>query len=500
MKAHLLFKDADFGLDPWLSPHAEELVRDLQLTVLFETMAAEDDFTLEVSRKVLLAGLRDVEAIRYRQDVLRDCLQHPSVLREMYDLVVVAIEKGRKHYFGSYLRAQSILYTALDLLEILVEALKKLRTIAEEHSAEFTSGGFQTFFSMVKGDLDDIFFGRAEQHMSALRLRNGILLQAGLGTGGKGAGHILLEADTAKIGFFERLFGPQLPQYSFEIMEGDQAGALALTELRERGINRVASALAQSTEHIRSFLTALRTELAFFIACVNLHDRLVALDEPTCFPVPSPAWERQLSATGLYDACLALHRARNVVGNDLEADGKELLFITGANEGGKSTFLRSMGVAQLMMQAGMFVPAQSLRASISSGVFSHFRRPEDRGMKSGKLEEELARMSLLVDRLAPHSIVLLNESFSSTNEREGSEIARQIVSAFVDRQIRVLFVTHLYELSKSFHDRRLPNVLFLHAERREDGTRTFRIVEREPRETSFGEDLYRLVFDSTRGR
>jgi DNA mismatch repair ATPase MutS len=55
--------------------------------------------------------------------------------------------------------------------------------------------------------------------------------------------------------------------------------------------------------------------------------------------------------------------------------------ITGANQGGKSTFLRAMGQAQLMAQAGMFAPAQALSVSVCSGVFTHFKREEDATME-----------------------------------------------------------------------------------------------------------------------
>ncbi len=70
-----------------------------------------------------------------------------------------------------------------------------------------------------------------------------------------------------------------------------------------------------------------------------------------------------------------------------------LVMITGANQGGKSTFLRSIGLAQLMMQCGMFVPAESLSSNVCDGIFINFKREEDATMKCGKLDEELSRMS-----------------------------------------------------------------------------------------------------------
>jgi DNA mismatch repair ATPase MutS len=168
--------------------------------------------------------------------------------------------------------------------------------------------------------------------------------------------------------------------------------------------------------------------------------------------------------------------------------------ITGANQGGKSTFLRSIGLAQLMMQCGMFVPAESFRANVCDGIFTHYKREEDVSMISGKLDEELGRMSSIVDNLTPGSMVLFNESFASTNEREGSEIARQIVRALLESGIKVFYVTHLFDLAQRFYFAKMDTALFLRAERLADGQRTFRIVEGEPLPTSYGEDLYRRIF------
>jgi DNA mismatch repair ATPase MutS len=198
--------------------------------------------------------------------------------------------------------------------------------------------------------------------------------------------------------------------------------------------------------------------------------------------------------SGLYDPSLALTMKRPPVGNALAADRRSLVMVTGANQGGKSTFLRAVGLAQLMMHAGMFVAAESFAGEVSSGLFTHFKRREDATMKSGKLDEELDRMSRIASALEPESIVLFNESFASTNEREGSEIARQIVSALLERRVKVFFVTHLYELAHGFAERSPAEAIFLRAERSADGTRTFRLIEGEPLRTSYGRDLYREVF------
>jgi DNA mismatch repair ATPase MutS len=194
---------------------------------------------------------------------------------------------------------------------------------------------------------------------------------------------------------------------------------------------------------------------------------------------------------------LCLRVAGKVVGNDVDADARSLVVITGANQGGKSTFLRSVGLAQLMMQSGMFVPAQAFTADVRDAVFTHFKRQEDAGMDSGKLDEELRRMSEIADQITPNGLLLCNESFASTNEREGSEIARQVVRALIDTGVKVLYVTHMFDLAHRFHAAGEERVLFLRAERGANGRRTFKLAEGEPLPTSYGEDSYVKVFGAS---
>ncbi len=122
----------------------------------------------------------------------------------------------------------------------------------------------------------------------------------------------------------------------------------------------------------------------------------------------------------------------------------------------------------------------------------------DQIMKSGKLDEELNRMSDIAGSITPNSMLLFNESFAATNEREGSEIARQIISALVENGVKVFFVTHLYEFARGLFDKKMGNALFLCAERMTDGARTFGLVEGEPLQTGYGGDLYDEVFKSER--
>jgi DNA mismatch repair ATPase MutS len=496
MKAFLMFRDHDFE-ERQPGPGQQELIQDLELNTLFEVMARGDKFLFGVARSALLSSVTDLNTIRYRQSVLRDCLINSSVVRKIYELAVEAIAREKKGFWPfSPKYPRWILSRSVDVLAMFVEVLRKLRQIADESAPTFESEGFTRLFAMLKTELPDEYLVTLEDHLRQLALRDGVLISADLGQGNKGANYLLRKKQVTSKGWIQWTFARRPVEYTLQLHPRDQSGHEALGELRDLGINVVANALAQSTDHILGFFSMLRNELGFYVGCLNLREQLDEQGEQICFPVPTAPGERRHAFGGLYDICLALTLRRPVVANDLSLNGKGLVFITGANRGGKSTFLRSIGLAQVMMQCGMFVPAESFSANVCKAVFTHYKREEDVTMKSGKLDEELKRMSDIVERLTPDSMLLFNESFAATNEREGSEIARQIVSALLEKRIKVFFVTHLYEFARGFCDKRGGKAFFLRAERQADGTRSFRILEGEPLQTSYGQDLYDKIFCS----
>ena len=498
-----MYRDQDFDQQRTLPLNDAALMQDLELDTLFGAMAGGDEFLLQVAKQAVLLGLQDDrETVLYRQAVLKDCLRNYSVVEDLYDIAVEAIEGRRKQWWllGTGRHPGSILYGALAQLEMFVVTLARLRRVADEHADQFESEGFTAFFALLKGELADEYLTIVKGHLKALRFREGVLLSAELGNGNEGINYVLRKSRDKKAGWIQRVLARRPPAYTYRLDPRDEAGARALSDLRDRGISLVANAAAQSAEHVLSFLVMLRTELAFYLGCVTLYRQLAQKGVPVCFPNPMPFGARRHSCVRLCDTCFALRLERDVVGSDMDADGKGLVVITGANQGGKSTFLRSVGVAQLMMQSGMFVAAESFRADICRSLFTHYKREEDATMESGRLDEELNRMSSIADALTPDSMLLLNESFAATNEREGSEIARQIVYALLERHVRVFFVTHLYEFARGLWDDETDGALFLRAEREADGRRTFRLLPGEPLETSYGADIYEEIFGGATGR
>lgn len=495
MKVRLMYRDRDFDLDyltknpPCWRIGAEAAISDLELDILLNAMAGADEIIREAVKASFFPSLQDADEILYRQQALKDCLDNAEIVRRFYALAVEALAEYQKNWWSFSAKFLSSLFSnAVSSLKMFAGRLKKLRDFADKHKGTFRSEAFLSFFSLLRKELGDDYLNLMEEHLQELEFKDGILISARLGSGLQGVEYTLRRKKRAA---FRRrwIFAP-----AYKIAPRDDHGAADLTRRKERAIGVCTNVLGQAAEHVLNFFMLLRHELAFYVGCLNLHEKLREIGVKTCFPTVYPAGRARREFRGLCDIALALHMSKPPLGNDLASEGQLITFVTGANQGGKSTFLRSIGQSQIMMQSGMFVAASQYATHIVSGVYVHFKREEDASLKSGKLDEELTRMSELANHIKSGSLLLSNESFSTTNEREGAEIARQIFCALAANGIEVMCVTHLYALAKTFYNQNLSYVLFLRAKRQADGSRSFRITPGEPLRTAFGEDLFIKIF------
>ncbi|QEY35064.1 DNA mismatch repair protein MutS [Caproiciproducens galactitolivorans] len=492
MEVRLLADDFDFNMQEKPSCDWKTLSDDLELKRIISAMGNGDDLVENVCDQVLSHSLKNIEQIRYRQDILKDCISNSDTIRKLYKITCETKEqKSRLWSWLSPNQSLSINYSSsITLLKLYSEALLNIRNAAVRNSQNFHAKGWKRFIQMLQDELSDDYFTQVRALLNELKDEDnkGILISANLGNYCQGVNYVLRRKE-GKHFWWHWSFSPE-----FNLAPRDDAGASDFGKRRDRAINESTNVLSQSAEHIGNFFLTLQQELAFYIGCLNLHDKMKELKMPLCIPELLSLRSENRKFDNLYDISLALTKNTSVIGNRVCAENKRLTIITGANQGGKSTFLRSIGQAQLMMQCGMFVGAESFQAPIRNKIFTHFKKEEDSSMKSGKLDEELSRMNQISDQLSPYSFVLFNESFAATNEREGSEICRQITKALIDNKIEVFSVTHLYTYAISFLQDGRQDVLYLTAQRSEDGTRTFQIAPGQPVQTAYGEDLYRKIF------
>ncbi len=495
MRALLLYPDRSYQADRPLPPGADALERDLGLDALLDAMSGGDAFARGVARQVLLDPLPEAAPIRRRLDAFEDCRAHPEAIHELQAIAESALSREREFWgIGNY--PDSLLFRGVRALEGYAACLERLRLVADRAGNQFRSEAFSRFFASLRSELDDAYLAEVRAHLDRLELRDGTWISLGLGSEDRPAGHVLRRPLEERRSWWRRLAGPRSSALDFEIAEQDESGGQALARQREKGIASVARAVARSNEHLHGFFETLRAELAFYLAGIRLESALVGRGFSVARPEPAAPDPLVWEAEALYDPGLALRAPGPLVPNDLAADGRPLVVITGANQGGKSTFLRAIGLAQLLLQAGLFVPARRFRSSVAPGITSHFPREEDATMQRGRLDDELRRMEETVGHLRRGSLLLSNESFSSTNEREGSAIGADVFRACLDSGVRVVAVTHLFELARALHEDDASDRLFLRAERADDGRRTYRVLVGATLPTSFGADVFRRVFEA----
>jgi DNA mismatch repair ATPase MutS len=287
-----------------------------------------------------------------------------------------------------------------------------------------------------------------------------------------------------------------------------------ISRIMEKTTQPLARALKEFVSINSRVLTHLHGEFLFYLGALKVIDTMKACGLPVVRPVVLEREARHFQAADIYNVDLALHLLQRgggqpkdlsgeIVANDFVQDGGgRIIVVTGPNRGGKTTFLQGIGLAQIMMQVGLYVPAREASLSICDTVLTHYPALEKPEKGTGRFGEEAERIGLLFQAASRHSLILLNESLSSTSGGESLYLAQDIVRVLRMLGVRAVYATHLHGLAASAEelnrdtpgDSRVVSVVALveeDPERREPGSimPTFRIVPGPPEGHSYAIDL-----------
>lgn len=502
----------------------------------------------EMLKKVMMVPLRTEEEIYYRQEILRDCMENKEFMESLYEISRdmtfrwEALGKQQLDKPGSRDKSANLL-SRIEILHLFVNTLSQIKTLCRRYdtgagvdqrrqgsvsetdrermaksvpktAGRLVSPGLVAFclrleeeFSdeqeeKIREILSDIVFycdGREEYSLTGSSGKreyiSRMVLDCSVSAGLKLGVMNLEEVSTVERKLKKRKSDMTLREKMSTAFSREPTLILKdvdlledLKQLNEQVTAYIMDSFRPMMDELKDFFEELYTQTAFYQACGNLFTRCKRSHIHLCFPEVGS--REQLHFKELMEFCMAVYRGLIPIGNDCDVDGKRLLVVTGANQGGKSTFLRSVGIAQVMMQCGMPVCAKAFVSGIFPHLFTHFTRREDSAMNSGRLDEELGRIDRIIRHLGDGSMVLLNESFATTTEEEGSGIADDVIRAMLEAGVKVLTVTHLLAFARKMYERQLQEAAFLTAQRREDGTRTFKMIAGAPELTSFGLDLY----------
>ncbi len=225
-----------------------------------------------------------------------------------------------------------------------------------------------------------------------------------------------------------------------------------------------------------------RKEIEFYLTMLDFTDRITDAGIPLTYPTVGEG--RIINITEAYDVSLLAKNETNIIPNDVRFTTEEpFYFLTGANGGGKTTYLRTVGIAVLMFLLGCPVPCQSATISDISSVFAHFPRDE-RFDGSGRFVEENNRVNAILENMDENSLVLLNETYSTTNEENAVKMTEKLANELWSKRIFGLYITHQHGLSES----EIPylNVLI---DLNDENRRTYKIARQKSVGGSYAKDI-----------
>ncbi len=525
-----------------------ESINDLSIDFILEALT-EQRYERDHIRKLMISVTDDPEVIRYRRDVFEDFLRFPELRKAMEDLVkkladLRDLERFQKDQESSafwslvnrlrevdeYVCCISLMRDILSDLDIKSEGMCTLRDLVKDISLE--SG-----FEELKADIDETM----EKVRKLKSITIGVNLDDMLRPSSAGVVS-LNDSEFRESGLMRRfmsfadrkselhhgtdvsgirVFHPATPitpptfsqkkelndnMTGMTISTSTVTGADSLsnaikdtvTNIMRQTVNEIKSTVKRYVNISGYMLIELMPEILFYVRWADLIDKIKESGMPVCKPEILPPERRDCSFKGLYNIKLAIKNVQgdriNIITNDIDFNDDQRIFIlTGPNRGGKTIFTQAWGLAMLLAQLGISVPAEQAEISPCDNIFTHFPADENDTVDLGRLGEESKRLAEIFDMATERSLMLLNESLATTSVTEGLFIAKDVVRAMRYLGVRCIFNTHMHDLARSVDElnaevdgssRAVSLVTGVH-----DGERSFKVSLLPPQGISYAKDI-----------
>jgi len=450
--------------------------------VVASITAGRDDYAL---RPWFYSPLPQSEAIGYRQAVFRDLedprlvgslgsfAAHMKSMRGALDAAqrfwhIRQKERGFLEAVASYCAAVNLL--ARDLLPLPLRS-RGLSRFRESLTAYQQSAGFKALEAETQRLKHELFEIEYRLQIEGPRVT---------------ISRFEADPDYAEVVLrtFEKFRQGAVRDYSFRVTVSPH-----LTHVEAAILERVArlyplifTALEDYCSRHKNFLDTLigrfDREIQFYLGYLACIEGLKRSGLPFCYPEVTPSFA-DIDCHEVFDLALAVELSAVPalpVTNEVRLSGEErILVVSGANQGGKTTFARMFGQLHYLAALGCPVPGREVKLFLFDELFTHFEREEDVRTLRSKLEEDLVRIHAALERATSRSLLVMNESFSSSTVHDALYLSKEVLLQIIDRGLVCLFVTFLDELASLG-----PSTVSLVATvRPEDpAQRTFKIVRR----------------------
>ncbi len=455
--------------------------RDVNAAMILEGMEVRNDARTYISQRIA-DMLQDENVISYRQAIMKDFMRYPEIeLISNTELQPLTMQLARMEK-TNISHDDEVRKTAwrMELLKVYVQCVKILEKIFCSNTRSFESEGLLKFRALISEITENPAFSELVDLLPKLsddiKTVQSVTIGINLDDEMRPCEAVLLsvqEKPLKKRGLLSNIFGTKSNEEQYygigtfySIMKENSAGTLDAAIMRDLSLvmndtfRHLQTALARFERVETAFLFEIMPELSFYIGGCHLAEKLRSSGLPVCFPKALPASERKFKVSDIYDVSFAVKVISDtgiskldniIVTNDVVMDDTagRIAILTGANQGGKTTFTRALGLTQLMFQAGLPIAGSDGEISPVDNIFTHFPELEKNNVSEGRLGEECVRLETILPKLSEHSLILMNESLSSTSHQECLFIATEIVRYMRKVGCRALFATHIHELAEN---------------------------------------------------
>lgn len=474
-----------------------DLAKDLNLKVILNYMTGTRKEDIPFLQEIIYCPVMQKAELKKRHELIRACCENPFIVEELYEAVRDVYEKQERlmrMIEGDKGRTNSqdaLVPVYVELLQCMASGfctlngcIRKYKEFFESALKDFCDSFYQ---EMPEDNIPELSY--FAENLDAYKREGEMTLQMNIGEGLKLRNirirQVKQKAENTFLGIFRRNKEEDVNQNPDDYKNAMELSGHVIAGVMEENRDRFAK--------WREIWRRLRRQTAFLRGCVTIYERGRERGFYFTYPDLEKCGRDECEMTGVYELTLAFQSSAFPVANDICLTDRQILVVTGANQGGKSTFLRSLGIAQVMFQCGMFVPAKSYASKNYSRIFTHFTRREDAAMNTGRFEEELKRMEQILYGIDGRSLILLNESFSSTTEISAAKIALDIAHGIEGKNVDLWTVTHITKFAGELYAEKNPRHIFVSAGRESNHEPRFKMVEKKPDDTSFGMELFDMV-------
>ena len=478
---------------------------DIGLDVVLSSVPFYSADSRELARSVMIDMNSDLETVQYRQEALLEFLSDAD-LRGKVQVYVRRLNDLEYKLRGFTERAN--LESGLALLRSYRESFDHLPDLDSAKSRVLTEVA-----SYLNGIGESQGFSTLCTFLDRMDNSAELVFRVSLDRNGTPVKMYALGLDQAEddkhtvIAALDRLACRKRHEQSLRGGGGPNQLGRVIQEYADRQFIPIIKACVGQIQDI----TDLLEPLDFYASFAEFFARLRDEQFDVCRPTLWPREERRMAVSKARNPILLettsassgnfLRRrprpgSEQVVPNDIANDcDKNLFVITGPNNGGKTTYVKTVGLVQLMSQCGLLVPAESADVSFVDGIYTHFVAPEDITKGEGRYRNELRRMKEILEKATPYSLVILDEPCGGTSYEEGLRQSLALLDGFHRLGPAVYFTTHMHLVAKEVDSGRYPAAKNLSVECLDEGgklTYTYRVKEGAS-DRSYGEEIAREV-------